>query len=184
MRFPVDLGGVLEALGNTFAISDEVALDDVDLGAEHYSFLAPACFAVTFVNGGAGNVVATGSIDVTARATCVRCLREFDLPVYAPVDAFYVLPGHEDEIPEEQEFEVIHENCIDLYAALEQAVSVELPFAPVHDEACLGICPVCGCDRNEASCSCDDAPPASPFSVLKDLLPSDDTGEDPGDTVP
>jgi uncharacterized protein len=174
MRLAVDLAGVLEALGNTVTISDEVLLDDVDLGAEHYSFEAPAHFSVTFVNGGAGNIVATGAVEVEARATCVRCLREFDLALSAPVEAFCVLPGHEHEIAAEQEVEVITENRIDLYAALEQAVSVELPFAPVHDEACMGICPVCGCDRNDMACSCETVAGKSPFAALKELLPGDE----------
>ena len=179
MRFPVDLAGVLEALGNTLTVTGEILLDDVDLGAEHYSFAAPARFSVTFVNGGAGNIVGTGTVVVAARATCVRCLREFDLAVSAPVEALYVLPGHEDEIPAEQEAEVIHEKHIDLHTALEQAVSVELPFAPVHDEACLGMCPVCGCDRNQVACSCEVAAGTSPFAVLEALLPDDENR--PGD---
>jgi uncharacterized protein len=176
MRFPVDLAGVLEALGNTMTVSDTIELDDVDLGAEHYSFSSPARFSVTFVNAGAGNIVATGTVDVDARATCVRCLCEFDLAVSAPLETFYVLPGREDQIPDEQEYEVIHENRVDLYTSLEQAVSVELPFAPVHDEACLGICPVCGCDRNETPCSCETIPSASPFAALESLLPRDEDG--------
>lgn len=176
MRFPVDLAGVLEALGNTVTISDEIVLDDVDLGAEHYSFASPARFTVTLVNGGVGNVVATGTIDVVSRATCVRCLREFELRVTAPIDAFYVLPGHEDEIPEEQEYEVIRENRVDLYTALQQAVGVELPFAPVHDESCLGICPLCGCDRNETECSCDTEAPSSPFAALEGMFGEDENG--------
>jgi uncharacterized protein len=177
MRSPVDLAGVLEALGNTVTISDEVLLDDVDLGAEHYSFEGPARFEVTFVNGGAGNIVASGTVDVVARATCVRCLRDFDLSVSAPVEALYVLAGHEQEIPEEQEYEVIEENRIDLHTALEQAVSVDLPFAPVHDEVCLGICPVCGCDRNDETCSCVSAASASPFAVLQGLVADDEDGD-------
>jgi uncharacterized protein len=179
MRLAVDLAGVLETLGNTITISGAVELDGVDLGAQHFSFAGPATFTVTIANGGAGNVVAAGSVEVTARATCVRCLREFDLPVTAAVEAFYVLPGHEDEIPDEQDHEVIVENRIDLYGALEQAVVVELPYAPVHDEACAGICPVCGCDRNEVACSCDTAPGTSPFAALQGLLPGEekDSGE-------
>lgn len=174
MRLPVDLAGVLEALGNTMTITDRVVLDDVDLGAEHYSFAGPADYTVTFTNGGAGQIVATGIVSVTARATCVRCLQDFDLPVSAAIDAYYVLPGREAEIPDEQEYDVIHENRVDLYPALEQSVAVEFPFAPVHDAACKGICPVCGGDRNVTPCTCEVAAPSSPFAALKDMLPLDD----------
>lgn len=180
MRLPVDLSGVLEALGNTMTISDEVVLDDVQLGAEHYSFEGPAAYSVTFLNGGGGQIIATGTVAVCARATCVRCLQDFALPVSAAIDAFFVLPGRELEIPDEQEYDVIHENRVDLYPVLEQSVAVEFPFAPVHDEACKGICPGCGANRNATACTCEVATPTSPFAVLKGLLPLDES--EPGDS--
>lgn len=176
MRLPVDLSGVLEALGNTMTISDEVVLDDVQLGAEYYSFSSPASYSATFINGGDGQIVATGTVDVTARATCVRCLQDFDLPISAAIDAFFVLPGRESEIPDEQEYDVIHEHRIDLYPVLEQSVAVDFPFAPVHDDACKGMCPACGADRNVSSCTCEVTPPSSPFAILKALLPDDQDG--------
>ena len=116
--------------------------------------------------------MATGTVDVTARATCVRCLQDFDLRVSAAIDAYFVLPGREAEIPDEQEYDVIRENRIDLYPALEQSVAVEFPFAPVHDADCEGICPVCGGDRNVVPCTCEGAGPSSPFAALRDMLPS------------
>ena len=58
--------------------------------------------------------------------------------------------------------------------SLRPAVRLELPFAPVHAQDCAGICPVCGCNRNVESCSCEGADVESgPFAALKTLFDDD-----------
>ena len=123
------------------------------------SFLEPARFEVTLTNTGEG-IVATGTAEATVRTPCVRCLREFELPVTGEVEGFYIFPGHDDQMPEEQEFEHIAEDCsVDIEPAVAQCIVVDLPFAPVHDADCKGICPVCGADRNLEACACSGETP-------------------------
>jgi uncharacterized protein len=35
---------------------------------------------------------------------------------------------------------------------IRDAIGVELPFSPLCREDCLGLCPVCGADRNSEGC--------------------------------
>jgi len=52
---------------------------------------------------------------------------------------------------------------------LAEVVSLALPVQPLCREDCAGLCPHCGVDRSQESCSCTDSKPESPFAVLAAL---------------
>lgn len=144
-------------------------LPDIELGEQTYHFEGPVSFSIRLTNAGAG-IVGDGTASATIRTPCVRCLCDTCFTYESEVEAFYVLPGHDTEIPEEQEYELIGDNMtVDVEPAIMQSIVVDLPFAPVHDPDCKGICPVCGGDRNVTDCGCGPASAPSPFDVLKDL---------------
>lgn len=58
---------------------------------------------------------------------------------------------------------------LDLLAALEDEWLLGLPLSPRCSSECLGLCPVCGADRNEAECGCPAPRRPSPFDVLAQL---------------
>jgi uncharacterized protein len=172
MPYKVEIRSLLESLSASRALDDSLDVPEVELGGQFYRFDGPITFDITLTNTGAG-IVASGSAKAGVLTSCVRCLCETCITVEADVEGFYVRPGHEDEFPEEQELELIRDDStIDLAPAIVQSIVVELPFAPVHDPDCKGICPVCGADRNASECGCVPAVAQSPFEVLKDL----DTG--------
>jgi uncharacterized protein len=171
--YAVDVRSILEDLGGSFVLDSRVELPTIVLGAESFTPLQPAQLTADITNTGTG-VVASGTITAVLEATCSRCLRVFPLTIVAPLEGFYVAPGHDDEIPEEQEVGPIFEGNIDLMDQILSALALELPFAPLHSEECPGICPRCGADLVESPCGCQPVVADSPFAVLKDLLPSDE----------
>ena len=50
-----------------------------------------------------------------------------------------------------------------------EQVALELPLKVVCSEACCGICPVCGKNRNLEPCSCRQGEAPGPFDILKNL---------------
>jgi uncharacterized protein len=44
---------------------------------------------------------------------------------------------------------------VDLEDLVHDAVLLELPIAPLCDEACGGLCPMCGANRNQKACGCE-----------------------------
>lgn len=171
----VDVSSTLEDLGASAAVEGEFSLDHLAVGDEVFHLVEPASYSVELQNTGTG-IVASGTVSALTSATCSRCLEPFELEIDAQVEGFYVQPGHEDEIPEEQEIEpVFADGTIDLAPALQAALTLEAPFAPVHDEECAGLCPVCGCNLNEEQCTCHiDLEAAGPFAGLRDLVPGED----------
>ncbi len=175
-QYLVEARDLLEQLGEQISLDGEVPLQPFVMGSETFTPVGPAHVDVSITNTGAG-LVASGTIDVDVTATCSRCLSDFVLPLTGQVEAFYVNSSHADELPEEQDFELIGDHAIiDVMPALRAAITVELPFAPLHDPECAGICPVCGINLNEESCECDPSSSESPFGALQGLL-SDEGAE-------
>jgi len=172
ISYEVDVRSVTEDLGASLHLDADVELPVLVLGSEEFPPVGPGRLDVTVTNTGAG-LVASGAVDARVRAQCSRCLRDFVLDLSGEVEGFYVAPGAEDELPEEQEYAFIREGAIDMMDAVLSALTLELPLAPLHVPDCAGICPTCGADLNDAACLCP--PPAvdSPFSALRALFPED-----------
>lgn len=90
-------------------------------------------------------VLVTGTATVQLHGECVRCLTEIDESDSFDLQELYFYPGH--EVGEDES--VIIEDAIDLEEALRDAVVLELPFAPLCMDDCLGLCPECGFNRND-----------------------------------
>ncbi|MEF8793529.1 YceD family protein [Thiohalorhabdus sp.] len=61
------------------------------------------------------------------------------------------------------------EGWFDLITALEDEWLLALPHSPMCSEACKGLCPICGTDRNEAECGCVQPRRENPFDILAQL---------------
>lgn len=176
MPYRTSVRGVLDSLASSCSVTGEIVAPDIELGAQSFHFDGPVTFDVTLTYAGAG-VVAEGTASAEVVTPCSRCLCDAHLTVQADVDGFYVLPGHEVGLPEEQEFEFIADDMsIDLEPAVMGSLIMDLPFAPLHDEECKGICPVCGRDRNVEPCDCSVEEVPSPFDALRDLHLGDTEG--------
>ncbi|MHB8761824.1 MAG: YceD family protein [Coriobacteriia bacterium] len=174
-HYLVDVRPILEDLGAVIPLESDVDLPEIILGTEAFKPLRPGHLVADVTNSGAG-IVVSGSIDAEFEAVCSRCLREFPLRVTAAVEGFYVPPGGDVDIPEEQEVSYIAEEAsIDLMEQILSALVLELPFAPLHAVDCPGICPRCGADLKEGECDCEPVRADSPFAALKDLLSPDES---------
>ena len=168
--FVIELDRITDDHGASLEVTGEMPLEEIVVGSERYEPVGPARIDVLVINTGTA-YEATGHAYAAVRAQCSRCLRDFDLGLDGEVDAYFVEPGHADEVPEEQECALVDNGRLELGPFVETALVVAIPFAPLHDPDCQGICPTCGVDRNEESCDCEAAPPEdSPFSALGELL--------------
>lgn len=62
---------------------------------------------------------------------------------------------------------------LDLKDAIQEQVVLAMPYKPLCQKSCRGLCPQCGADLNLNPCQCSKDTSANPFAVLKKLnLPS------------
>jgi len=83
-------------------------------------------------------ILVTGQVDVDAEGECVRCLIDIDLPV--EVDFAELFAYSFDEAFDY----TVSDDHVDLEPLVRDAVVLSLPFQPVCQEDCLGLCPQCG----------------------------------------
>ncbi len=102
----------------------------------------------------AGAVHVQGMLSVELELVCSRCLGQFRQTLNIPVREMFVQKTEGEEPDEDDEVHPVSEDKFDLKPYIEEIVFLELPYIPLCDEACKGLCSVCGKNRNEEQCGC------------------------------
>ena len=128
-----------------------------------------------------GNVFARGKLRGWLAAACSRCVASVKVPVDESISVTF-MPRHQlpDEAtgPADEGADLTEDDLdvfpydgeeIDLTALLREQLVLALPFAPLCTDDCKGLCPVCGTDLNQTTCSCDRTPIDPRLAALKDI---------------
>ena len=113
-------------------------------------------------------VVVTGDFSAPWEAVCRRCLSLARGTLTPHVRELYrVAPK-----PDEDAFPLENEQ-LDLAPLVAEALTLDLPLAPLCRPDCAGLCAVCGADLNEGDCGCDRTvsdPRGAALDQLRDQL--------------
>jgi uncharacterized protein len=145
-----------------------------DLSDIDFDFETPLQSEVKIVRAGR-SILITGKVQTSLRLQCVRCLKEFT----HPISTTFELTLHPlKEAPSEEEMELGSEEMessffeggeVHLSEISCEQIFLEIPYQPLCQEECKGLCPVCGKDQNISSCGCVKEEWTSGFSALKNL---------------
>ena len=127
-----------------------------------------------------------GRTQTTLELLCSRCLEPMTVAVDAPFDLRYqpqtsntgpgknaglVKKDAEREIEEDDLATAFYENDqIDLGQLMREQLYLAVPMKPLCDDACRGLCPVCGTNLNRGTCTCRhdwDDPRLAPLKELR-----------------
>lgn len=134
-------------------------LTDVELG-----FLRGAIHVVR-VQGG---LLVQGTVESQLRLDCVRCLDPFVLPIALEIEEIFGLPGAGPR--PDVTYTVGDDGWLNLAPLLRELAWVATPMKPLCDPDCKGLCPQCGVNLNEESCTCERTVIDPRLAALKDLL--------------
>lgn len=117
-----------------------------------------------------GVIDVQGELTAELKMQCSRCL--------TPVTKNYVIPFHErfklaespEEMDEDEDIQLVTEEKINLESYVEEEMYMSLPYAPLCNEDCKGLCPTCGTNRNEQSCGCSNEKIDPRLAALKDFF--------------
>ncbi len=122
-----------------------------------------------------GEIRVKGQVRTSMEAECDRCLGRAAFPIDAPFDLFY-RPAESNDTEEEvaidegeAEMGFYEMPGLELEEILREQVLLQLPMQRVCSEACRGICPVCGANRNETECHCEARAGDDRWRALKNL---------------
>jgi len=90
-------------------------------------------------------VLVTGTVRGSATGECIRCLTDLEQDVEVGLTELFAYPGKRPaEDVDEDDVRELEGDLIDLEPALRDAVVPALPFQPVCQEDCPGLCSECG----------------------------------------
>ncbi|MBX5436265.1 MAG: DUF177 domain-containing protein [Alicyclobacillaceae bacterium] len=115
-----------------------------------------------------------GTVHTVVRYLCARCLEAYDAPLTAEFDESFT------DIPEQATDEVHPAEggvaVLDPFVA--EAVQLALVYRPLCRDDCRGLCPVCGCNRNQQVCDCELRSLDPRWAALAQLRDDHQQGED------
>jgi uncharacterized protein len=108
-------------------------------------------------------VSVAGTVTFDWHGACRRCAIDTAGTIVADVDERY-----QERVTDPDAFE-FDGMQLDLEPMVREVVLLEAPATPLHAPDCQGLCPVCGIDRNHASCECAEPASDSPWAALDQL---------------
>jgi len=112
------------------------------------------------------------NVQTTGIFVCDRCLENFRQQLEVSYSIVYIQSNRSTvDVKKEEEIQVISAdtNYIDLDDDVRQYVLLFLPHKLLCREECRGLCQICGINRNNSNCTCQDQPVDSRWDVLKKL---------------
>ena len=94
-------------------------------------------------------VLLRGNIIIPTRFVCSRCGAPFSENLFIEVSETLT------QAPTNEHFALTGDK-VDLFEIVRQVVASNIPSQALCSPNCLGVCPKCGINRNEASCKCDE----------------------------
>ncbi len=124
-------------------------------------------------------ILTKGTLHTEIELTCSRCLSLFSCPLTLNIEEEYfpntdVVTGASLPLPDEPGcFTIDEHNILDLTEAIRQYALLAVPMKPLCREDCVGLCPTCGCNLNQAPCNCLPKPADPRWSELSKLVLAD-----------
>lgn len=123
---------------------------------EGVSFAAPVHVQLKVTNLGKSLLV-LGKVQTKFKAQCGRCLEDFIYPLDLSYEDEWAYAGMVNDFADEEQSETVlifEKDEIDITERIFEQIVLALPMRFICSPDCLGLCPVCGVNRNHTSCEC------------------------------
>ena len=171
-------------------ISREVAAEEIGLDETDERVVGPLSVNLELHQQGDAVTVA-GTLEGIAVRQCVRCLSDYQDPLYMTLYADYLrqvqatikkagtskrVDGkassdrqHRAGEDADEQDEIYHYQGeqLDLTPMLREQIILAAPMQPLCKEDCAGLCSRCGQNLNDRRCACEPEPMNSPFRILR-----------------
>ena len=131
--------------------------EDLHIEDEDLAFVGPIQSSVVVHKLGEA-LSASGTSTFRMQLDCGRCLESFETVLSAEY-AFLLQKGRPGVLAGDEDESLVwiddEGDQIDLGKEVKDYIVLEIPLKPLCDEACAGLCPTCGANLNQESCSCE-----------------------------
>ncbi len=146
--------------GNAIEFQEQMDLTEVLSGVPEVVKAEPLSVSLT-ARSESGLIEVSGTLGTEIEWVCSKCLKHyserFDIPFhesFSPKTNEYTEEEAQDDDDDDDQIHFVSDNNVDLDPYIKESFLLELPYIPVCDPDCKGLCAVCGSNRNDVDCSC------------------------------
>lgn len=173
----VSVRGLLNDPEQVITVEETLSETEISYGDMVYPLLKPISVSGVIKPIGSGILRFDGTAQTAISMNCARCLAPVDVPIVAEMAQRFAKPPMETASKKSEEFsldeldaEPIDENDrIDLEDIILYEIKLSIPMRVLCKEDCKGLCPNCGQNLNEGTCSCDMKEQDPRWDALKGL---------------
>lgn len=162
----VDLSPIVKSEGAELRFSKEYPAEVFAKFHESFSLQTPVTLTGTITNH-SGNLFLKGVLVLEARLLCDRCLTPFSKTFHLEMEDII---AREDSGLEADEYIPYQHNKVLLTDAIYKCIFAVTLDQQLCKQDCKGLCSICGANRNETTCTCDDREIDPRLLKLKELF--------------
>ena len=152
----VNVAAELKRPGQTACRELEYDMKGLELLGRELVFSQPVRVHLKYVFDGDG-IIADGSLETVLVENCARCLKEFLLPFEQTFhERFERVSANSVSDTDDTDSYVFSGDKLDLSNLVRDILILNLPISSLCSDDCMGLCPICGADLNQETCSCRD----------------------------
>ena len=167
----LNLQKIINAPGERMEFQFTLDLSDVDFGGQ-WPVQNPVVVTGE-VRNTAGMLTLELEADTVLKSVCDRCMKPFDQPKTV---RFQCMLSEDPADEENDDILVVENHTLDVGDLAKTTFILEMDTKTLCSEDCKGLCPGCGVDLNQRSCTCKKAVDPR-LAVLAKLLEKDKTEE-------
>ena len=145
----LDVRKIINAPGERIAFQFDMDLSDVDFGGRHP--IQNPVVVTGDVRNVAGMLLLSFEASTVLKSVCDRCLKPFDQP---KTIRYECMLAEELEDEESDDIILLEDGAVDLEDLARTAFILDMDTKTLCSEDCKGICPGCGVDLNQGTCTC------------------------------
>ncbi len=145
----IGLKQIFDIVGEKLEVNYDIPLTQLD-DYSGYAFSSPISVKGLFENR-AGVVTLKFTTEFSMKLVCDRCLCDFE-PVYNYSFNHDLIRNPNTD---NDEYVICEDSKLDLNELAVSDIILQLPSKTLCKDDCLGLCHICGCDRNTKECDCE-----------------------------
>lgn len=123
-----------------------------------------------FTNTGVNKAKIEGSVELTFRTKCDRCLTEVPTSLVLSFDRNVTSPDGELSEDSDDDLSFMEGYQLNVETFVYNEILVNWPMKILCRPECKGVCRVCGKNLNEGECGCDTFVPDPRMAVIQDIF--------------
>lgn len=160
----LDVGRALKNPGQGYPFHTSVQLPQMDVLGDPVRF-EDIRLEGEFFGTGHDRISVRADVRAEVHSRCSRCLKPVQMTLDSSVDGVYARECD----PDDPDLYLFEGHTLELEDAVRDALLLDLPLQLLCKADCKGLCPVCGSDLNQQTCTCQEGNVVTgPFSALKD----------------